>query len=226
MKLLIVIPAFNEAQVIADVLKKIPKKINGIRTIETVVVNDGSQDQTSQISSLNSITVIDHLLNRGAGAATKTGLTYAKNIDADITVTFDADGQHLHEDLLKIITPILESKADLVIGSRFLQKQNVPLDRLILNKAANLATLLLFGTFSTDSQSGLRAFSKKAVKLIDFKSDRMEFSSEILLEARKNSLKVKEVPTKAIYSVYSKAKGQKNTNALPIFIRFIVKLLR
>lgn len=226
MKLLIVIPAFNEAQVIADVLRKIPKKINGIEIIETVVIDDGSQDKTSQVSILNSVTVINHLLNRGAGAATKTGLTYAKNIDSDITVTFDADGQHLHEDILKVIDPILMKKADLVIGSRFLKKQNVPLDRLILNKAANLATLLLFGAFSSDSQSGLRAFSKKAVELIDFKSDRMEFSSEILLEARKNNLKVKEVPTKAIYSVYSKAKGQKNTNALPILIRFIVKLLR
>lgn len=226
MKLLIVIPAFNEAQVIADVLKKIPKKINGIKAVETVVVDDGSWDKTSSVSSLNSVTVINHLLNRGAGAATKTGLTYAKNIDADITVTFDADGQHLHKDILKIIDPILENKADLVIGSRFLQKQNVPLDRLILNKAANLATLLLFGAFSSDSQSGLRAFSKRAVKLIDFKSDRMEFSSEILLEAKRNNLKIKEVPTSAIYSDYSKAKGQKNTNALPILIRFIVKLLR
>lgn len=226
MKLLIVIPAFNEAQVIADVLKKIPKKINGIKAVETVVIDDGSRDKTSWVSSLNKVTVINHLLNRGAGAATKTGLTYAKNIDADISVTFDADGQHLHEDILKVVDPILKKKADLVIGSRFLQRQNVPLDRLILNKAANLATLLLFGVFSSDSQSGLRAFSKKAIRLIDFKSDRMEFSSEILLEAKRNNLKIREVSTRAIYSDYSKAKGQKNTNALPILIRFMVKLLR
>lgn len=226
MKLVIVIPAFNEASIISYVLKKIPKKIEGINSIKTVLVNDGSSDATVQKAGIENVVILSHLLNRGAGAATKTGVTYAKSINADIVVTFDADGQHKHDDIKKIIKPIIIGSADLVIGSRFLKKQKIPIDRFILNKGANILTLMFFGVSSTDSQSGLRAFSKKAVDLIDFKSDRMEFSSEILLEAKRNSIKIVEIPTHAIYTDYSKAKGQKNTNALPIFIRFLVKLLR
>lgn len=226
MKLVIVIPAFNEAGIISHVLKKIPKKIEGITSIVTIVVNDGSSDDTTYKAGIKNIIILSHLLNRGAGAATKTGLTYARSINADIALTFDADGQHSHEDITRIILPIIKGEADLVIGSRFLKKQKIPLDRLILNKCANILTFLLFGVNSSDSQSGLRAFSKKAIDLIDFKSDRMEFSSEILLEAKRNNIKISEIPTRAIYTDYSKAKGQKNTNALPIFIRFLVKLLR
>ena len=226
MKLFIVIPAFNEASVISQVLNKIPKKIKNVNSIETIVINDGSTDQTSKISKRENVIVLDHILNRGAGAATKTGIEYAKRNKADIVITFDADGQHDHMDILEIIKPVIANKADLVIGSRFLKKQKVPTDRFLLNKGANVVTLLLFGALSSDSQSGLRAFSKHATELIDFKSDRMEFSSEILLEAKRNNLKVVEIPVRAIYTSYSKAKGQKNRNALPIFIRFLVKLLR
>ncbi len=226
MKLVIVIPAFNEASIISTVLSKIPKKIEGISSIVTVVVNDGSSDLTPRKAKNKNVVILNHLLNRGAGAATKTGLIYAKSISADIVVTFDADGQHEHDDIKKIVKPIIMGRAELVIGSRFLKKQKIPTDRFILNKGANILTFLLFGVFSSDSQSGLRAFSKKAIDLIDFKSDRMEFSSEILLEAKRNNIKITEIPTRAIYTDYSKAKGQKNTNALPIFIRFLVKLLR
>lgn len=226
MKLVVVIPAFNEAPIISQVLKKIPKKIEGITSIETAVVNDGSTDATAQRAGIKNVVILSHPLNRGAGAATKTGITYAKKVKADIVVTFDADGQHEHEDIKKVLEPIIKMEADLVIGSRFLKKQKIPLDRFILNKCANILTLLLFGVSSSDSQSGLRAFSKKAIELIDFRSDRMEFSSEILLEAKRHNIKIVEIPIHAIYTDYSKAKGQKNTNALPIFIRFLVKLLR
>lgn len=226
MKLIIVIPAFNEGKIISEVLKKIPRNLSGIKNIQIVVVNDGSTDNTHVKSNFKNVVVLTHALNRGAGAATKTGLTFAKNQKADMVITLDADGQHDPNDIEGILKPLLKKNADLVIGSRFLKRQKVPLDRLILNLGANLVTLFLFGAFSTDSQSGLRAFSKKAIEMIDFKSDRMEFSSEILLEAKRNKLKVTEVPVKAIYTQYSKIKGQKNTNALPIFIRFMVKLLR
>lgn len=226
MKLAIIIPAFNESQVLLKVLKSLPKEIENVSKIETFVVDDGSTDDTYHQALKANVKVIKHHLNRGVGAATKTGIELAKRKRIDVVVTFDADGQHYPKDIEKIIKPIISKEADLVIGSRFKKSQKIPLDRLYLNRLANVATLFLFGVFSTDSQSGLRAFSKKAFNLINFKSDRMEFSSEVLLEARRNNLKIVEVPTRAIYTDYSRTKGQKNSNAIPIFARYLVKLLR
>ncbi len=226
MKLVIVVPAFNESKVIENVLKSLPKSIRGISQIETVVINDGSQDNTSHVAKKANVFVLDHILNRGAGAATRTGIDFAKGRGADIIVTFDADGQHNCADIEKIIRPILGEKADLVIGSRLKKKQKMPIDRFILNWLSNIVTFLVFGAFSTDTQSGLRAFSKGAARLIDFKSDRMEFSSEIILEAKRHNLTVEEVAVSAIYTPYSRSKGQKNANALPIFIRTLLKFLR
>lgn len=226
MKLVIVIPAYNEAAVIFKVLKSLPKKIKGLGKIDVVVVDDGSRDDTYRLAQKARVNVARHGINRGVGAATKTGFMLAQRKKADIVVTLDADGQHDPDDLPKVIAPILQKKADVAIGTRFKKIQKSPLDRLILNWFANLTTFFLFGVFSTDSQSGFRAFSQKALNLIDIKSDRMEFSSEILVEAKRNNLKVAEVPIKAIYTPYSRKKGQKNTNAIPIMARFLVKLMR
>lgn len=225
MKAIIVVPAFNESTVIFDVLKSLPKRLPGVANVQVVVVDDGSFDQTAVLAVKADVKVIRHLLNRGAGAATKTGIEYAKSQNADIIINFDADGQHHAADLPKLVAPIISGQADLVIGSRFLQKQKIPLDRLFLNWLANLVTLVMFGVSSTDSQSGFRAFSKKAAGFIDFKADRMDFSSEILLEAKRHNLRVVEIPTKAIYSSYSREKGQKNINAISVFARFLIKLL-
>ena len=193
---------------------------------KSLVIDDGSLDQTLKEAQRADVNIVRHLLNRGLGAAIKTGFSWAKKQNADIVVTFDADGQHDPRDISKLIQPIILKKADVVIGSRFLNKQVIPSDRFLLNWFANFATFILYGVLSTDSQSGLRAFSKKTIDLIDFKADRMDFSSEILLEAKRHNLKVIEVPIKAIYTDYSRIKGQKNINAIPVFARFLVKLLR
>ena len=225
-RLVVIVPVFNESAVIHKVLKSIPKKIRGIFLVDVVVVNDGSGDNTQSEVQRAGFPVINHAINRGLGAAIKTGIAYASAKKADIMVTFDGDGQHEPSDIEKIILPIVQKKADLVIGSRFKKSKNIPLDRFFLNWFANFITFLFYGVATTDSQSGLRAFSKKALKLIDFKGERMDFSSEILLEAKKNKLKIVEVPIRAIYTEYSRKKGQKNLNAIPTFSRFLVRLLR
>lgn len=226
MKIVIVVPAFNESRVIFKVLKALPRKLKDISSVDIVVIDDGSFDRTFKEAQRANVNIVRHLLNRGLGAAIKTGLSWARKQNADIVVTFDADGQHNPGDIPKLIGPIILKKADLVIGSRFLKQQPVPFDRLFINWFANFATFILYGVYSSDSQSGMRAFSQKAVSLIDFKADRMEFSSEILLEAKRNKLTITEVPIKAIYTDYSRLKGQKNLNAIPVFARFLVKLLR
>ena len=226
MKVVIVIPAFNESSVIYNVLKSIPKKIRGIFLVDVVVVNDGSGDNTQSEVQRAGFPVINHAINRGLGAAIKTGIEYASARKADVMVTFDGDGQHEPSDIEKIILPIVQKKADLVIGSRFKKSKNIPLDRFFLNWFANFFTFLFYGVATTDSQSGFRAFSEKAINLIDYKGERMDFSSEILLEAKRNNLKIAEVPIRAIYTEYSRKKGQKNLNAIPTFSRFLVRLLR
>jgi len=194
--------------------------------VDVVVVNDGSGDNTQFEAERAGFSTVNHAINRGLGAAIKTGIEYAKEKKADIMVTFDGDGQHDPSDIEKIIWPVFQKKADLVIGSRFKKSKNVPLDRFFLNWFANFITLLLYGVVTTDSQSGLRTFSQKALNVVDFKGERMDFSSEILLEAKRNNLKIAEVPIKAIYTEYSRKKGQKNLNAIPTFSRFLVRLLR
>lgn len=225
-KVVIIVPAFNESAVIFNVLKSLPRRLKGVSKVEIIVVNDGSTDQTLTEVTRANVNLVNHLINRGLGAAIKTGISWAKKNGADIIITFDADGQHDPKDIPRVIAPILARKADLVIGSRFKRIQKIPLDRLVLNWFANLANFVLFGVSSTDSQSGLRAFSKKAIDLINFKADRMEFSSEILLEAKRNDLKLNEIPIRAIYTRYSRRKGQKNLNAFPVFARSLIKLLR
>ncbi len=226
MNALIVIPAFNEAKVIGKVLAALPKSLPGISRISVLVVNDGSSDDTAKIAANYGAIVVSHIINRGAGAATRTGMEYARKHNLDLMITFDADGQHDPDDMPKLVEPIIAKQADLIIGSRLKKSQKMPTDRYVINWLANFTTLVFFGVFSTDSQSGLKAFSKKAIEKIDILSDRMEFSSEILLEAKRNSLVTIEVPVNAIYTPYSKMKGQKNTNAIPVLFRILVKLLR
>lgn len=226
MRLVIVIPAFNESAVIYKVVKSLPHKLKGFSQVIPLVVDDGSSDSTLLEAQKAGAVVVRHSINRGVGAATKTGIVWARKNDADMVVTFDGDGQHNPDDICKILKPILKINADVVIGSRFKNRQKIPLDRTVINWCANIVTYIFFGVFSTDTQSGLRALSKKAVSSLDFKTDRMEFSSELLLEARKHNLNIKEVATSAIYTDYSRAKGQKNTNAFPIMVRFLVRWLR
>ena len=225
-KLVIVIPAFNESSVLESVLKSLPKSIGNVNSIQTIVVDDGSSDDTLALAKEAGVLITKHVINRGAGAATKTGIELAKSLSADIIVTFDADGQPDPRDIGRLISPVIEGKADLVIGSRLKKRQKMPIDRFILNWLGNFVTFILCGAFSTDTQSGLRAFSNHAASKIDFKSDRMEFSAEISQDAKRHHRRICEIPTSAIYTAYSRSKGQKNTNALPILIRTLVKFLR
>ncbi len=213
----VVIPAYNEAPVLADVLQKARAvfKQSSFK-IDIVVVNDGSKDKTSVEARHSGVIVIDHILNSGAGAATATGLSYANQKGYDIAATMDADGQHAPEDVLAGIEKIAKSDVDLLIGSRLIDKKGMSRVKILGNKGLSFITYVLFGIDVTDSQSGLRIFSKQALASLRWKTSGYEFCSEMLWRAKQIDLKIDEFPIKSIYTDYSKSKGQNNWNGINI----------
>lgn len=222
MRGLVVIPAFNEEKVIHKVISKIPRKIHKYY-IDVLVVNDGSTDLTEKNARKAKAKVISHPLNRGLGAALGTGFEYARRRNYDFLVTLDADGQHDPKEISKLLKPILEERMDFVVGSRliksrkpFFNKLGMPFSRKLLAFLASLSTFFLAGIWSTDSQSGFRVFSKRAINEIKIEVDRMEVSTEFFNQCRIKKLKIRELPIKSIYTKYSLKKGQQFFNSFNI----------
>jgi len=221
LKIFIVMPAFNEEKMVGKVIKALMKR--GYKNI--VVVDDGSTDNTTKIAKKEGALVIGHPINRGLGAALGTGIETALQNKADIIVTFDSDGQHHPDDIKRIIKPIIDNKADAVIGTRLKNSKGMPIIRKIGNWGFNIITYLLFGVWTTDSQSGFRAFNKKAASRIEIKTNKMEVSSEIIKEIGHKKLRYGEVPIKAIYTDYSITHGQSSLNAFRILAKLILRKL-
>ena len=195
MKIVIGIPAYNEEKNIASVLIKL-KKISQ----DIIVCNDGSNDLTGKIAKELGAIVIEHKKNLGYGSAIKSIFLKAHEINADILVTFDADGQHRIEDINTILEPIKNNIADIVIGSRFLNNnQEIPKYRKIGIKAITKLTNVTGGTKITDSQSGFRAYNKKILDKIIPQESGMGISTEILIKAQKADFKITEVPITILY---------------------------
>lgn len=204
MPIIIVIPAYNEARMIVEVIRGL--KHCGFTRL--IVVDDGSHDGTGELASREGVILLRHLINRGLGGALGTGISAALRLGADVIVTFDADGQHDPDDVARLLKPIEAGEAEVVIGSRMMNPEGMPYRRRLANWLANLATYLLFGGRTTDSQSGLRAFSRQAAARMQIMTDGMEVSSEIIAEAVRHQMKRTEVPVRAIYTEYSLSKGQ------------------
>lgn len=211
-----IIPAYNEEgsieSVISDIKKNVPIDLN----YEIVVVDDGSKDKTSDVAKKAGAHVISHILNSGSGSATATGLSYAQQNNFDLAITLDADGQHEAKDAIKGIEILNKKGVDLLIGSRLIDSKGMSKVKIIGNKGLSFVTYLLFGISVTDSQSGLRLFSKRALDNLKWKTSGYEFCSEMLWRARQKGLKIDEYPIKAIYTDYSTNKGQNNWNAFNI----------
>ncbi len=217
MKIIAIIPAYNEEKTIADVIKKTRNFVD-----EIVVINDGSSDRTEQIALSHGVRVITHVINRGLGASIGTGFEVAKRLGADIAVTLDADGQHEATEI-PLLTDAIKEGSDVVIGSRMLTRKGMPWHRQIANGLGNLVTFFLFGAWVTDSQSGFRAFNNHALEQIELHTNRMEVSSEIIAEAKHKKLKISEVPITAIYTEYSLSKGQGFFVGIKTLFKLILK---
>lgn len=221
MKIYIVIPAYNEEKNIEKVITQC--KSEGYENI--IVVDDGSTDKTIEKAQKHNIEILEHCTNRGVGAATQTGLTYGQIQKADIVVTLDGDTQHTPRDIHSLIEAV-EQGYDMVIGSRFLKKKNrIPWIRKLFNKIANIITFILSGYISTDSQSGLKAFSKKALKKIYITSNGYEFCSEVIRQARFEKLTIKEVPISVSYTEDSLSKGQNFDVGIKTVFRLMIQSL-
>ena len=197
MKIIIGIPAFNEEKNIASIITKL---LNITDTI--IVCNDGSTDLTSEIAEKMGAVTINHKKNLGYGGAIRSIFLKAKELDVDILVTFDADGQHRIEDIEKVIKPIINQEADLVIGSRFLDasEKEVPQYRKVGIKVITKITNASIKEQLTDSQSGFRAYSRKIVNELNPSELGMGISTEILIKESSKNFKITEVPIKILYS--------------------------
>ncbi len=218
MNLWVVIAAYNEEKKIFEVVSNLKK--DSYKNI--IVVDDGSKDKTFEQASVSKAKVLRHIINRGQGAALKTGIDFALENKADIIVTFDADGQHRVEDIPKLVQPILNNRVDVTLGSRFLNNDsNVPLIRKVFLKGGALIFRLFYGIKLTDSHNGFRALSRVAAQKINITQDRMEHASEIVEEITKQKLSYVEIPVNIKYTDYSLQHGQKNSNAFKILFKMI-----
>ena len=196
MKVTIGIPAFNEEKNIAKMIVKLKKIYD-----EIIVCNDGSTDLTGEIAENLGAIVINHKQNLGYGAGINSIIKKSKEIDTDILVTFDADGQHKVEDVIKVIEPIKNGDADLVIGSRFLSKtkEKIPEYRKIGINIITKVTNAGLKKKITDSQSGFRAYSKDLISKLDISDMGMGISTEILIKTNSLGFRITEIPITILY---------------------------
>lgn len=206
-------PVYNESTVVGTVIEQ-------LRTVfeRVVCVDDGSTDGSQEIARTAGAVVIQHPVNLGQGAALQTGIEYAlRDPELNCIVTFDADGQHRVEDAQAMVARILADEADVVLGSRFLDRRTKlsPGKRLFL-KAAVVQTRLSTGLDLTDAHNGLRALSPDAARQIRLTQNRMAHASELIHQIAQLQLRFSEYPVEIIYTDYSKSKGQPLLNAVNV----------
>lgn len=193
MKILVIVPAFNEEESIAGVIDDL--RVNFPQG-DILVVNDGSTDSTSGVAKSQRAAVIDIPYNVGIGGAMQTGFLYALRKGYDVAIQFDGDGQHMAEEISRIFEPYKKSGADLVVGSRFLSEGGFTssMQRRIGSKILSLVVSSIVGRWITDTTSGFRVYSRKAIDFFSaiYPEDYPEV--EALILAHKKGLKIEEVP--------------------------------
>ena len=197
-KILVVLPAYNEEVSIGSIVLLARLYADSI-----IVVDDGSTDRTAEIAKKAGAEVIVHKTNAGKGSALRTGFKAAIDMGADIIVTMDSDGQHKPADIPAVIAPIIEENVDMVIGSRYLNglDKNTPSYRRVGQTVLDGVTNISSGIKVTDSQSGFRAFRASTIDSFRFRSNGMAIESEMLADAGKADLQIKEVNIGVRYDV-------------------------
>lgn len=219
----ITIPMYNDEKMILNVIKGLNKK--GYNNI--VVVDDGSKDNGYKVVKEKSNAIVTkHIVNRGQGAALQTGMEIAIDRGAKYIIHFDSDGQHDVKDLDNMIDTLIKGNYDIVLGSRFLKQNDIPLKKRIILKLGIFFTYILSQIWLTDVHNGLRAMTAETAKKLNLQHDRMEHASEILDKVKSLNLKYKEVPVTIHYTDYSQSKGQSISNSINIAMKLISSKLR
>jgi glycosyltransferase involved in cell wall biosynthesis len=194
-KLIAAIPCFNEERFIGSVVLKTKAYVD-----EVVVIDDGSTDRTALVAEKAGAIVIKHNSNQGKGAAVSTAFEQAREMGCSALVLLDGDGQHEPADIPSLLQPVLEGKADIVVGSRFLHiKSHIPRVRALGQRILTFFTNLGSRVRLTDSQSGFRAFSPKAMEALSFAEKGLSVESEMQFLAKDANLRVVEVPVSVVY---------------------------
>lgn len=201
----VIIPAYNEEKTIAPVVRGVFASNPGV---QVVVVDDGSSDKTARLAKEGGAIVLQHIINRGQGAALQTGNTYALRAGADVIVHFDADGQFEPQEIGSLIAPIERGEAEVVLGSRFLQDNTVPWSKkYLVLPAARLVNFIFTGLWLSDAHNGFRAMTRRATETIKISQDRMAHNSEIVRQIKENKLSFVEVPVTVRYHRYGQGIG-------------------
>ncbi|HGJ67543.1 TPA: glycosyltransferase family 2 protein [bacterium] len=218
MKICILIPGYNESRTISQVVSNARKVIDDI-----VVVDDGSKDNTAQLAQASGATVLKHEVNKGKGAALKTGFDYVIKNGYDAVITMDSDGQHDPNDVYTFLNATNKFKSGIIIGSRMNDISNMPAVRKCTNKLTSYINSTLAHQRIDDSQSGFRLITTDVLKTVKLETDRFETESEILIKASKAGFRIISVPIKTIY-------GEEKSKIRPIkdtltFIRLFFRSL-
>lgn len=221
MKTAVLIPAYNEALIVAQVIDNIKSQLKSPADI--VVVDDGSSDNTFSVAKSAGVIVLRHSINRGQGAAIKTGISFLLKQGYDRVVFFDADGQMEATEITLLLDKLNEGY-DVVLGSRNLGKViGMPTVTKIIKKLALIFTRISTGLKITDTHNGFQAWTAGALKKIKLNQDRYAYASQLEREIGRAKLKYVEVPVTINYTDYSKKKGQSLWNAFVILWDLLIK---
>jgi polyprenyl-phospho-N-acetylgalactosaminyl synthase len=216
----VIIPVYNEASVVGDVVKRTMKHFPSV-----VCINDGSRDNSSSVISSTGAYLIEHPINMGQGAALQTGIEFARQLPGiKYFVTYDADGQHQIQDVLTMLKEIEEGGYDIVLGSRFLgTAAGISGSKVMVLKMAIAFSNATTGLKLTDTHNGLRVFNRRVAEELQITLPDMAHASEILEIIADKKYKYTEVPAHIVYTDYSRAKGQSIVNAVNIVIDTLLR---
>jgi cellulose synthase/poly-beta-1,6-N-acetylglucosamine synthase-like glycosyltransferase len=220
--IMVLIPAYNEADNLNHLLPRMPADING-KELGVLVVDDGSDDGTGQVVQGHGHIVVTNVINRGGGAALRLGYDILRNSGAGICITMDADGQHRPEEIENLVLPIINDEYDVVIGSRVLGTREK--DSAVRAAGVHIFGMIissLLGQRMTDPSSGFRAFKMDRIKDIDLREDQYH-TSELIIDAVKKGLRVTEVPITILKRKFGKSKKGRNLKYGFYFAKTIIK---
>ncbi|MFH1045954.1 MAG: glycosyltransferase family 2 protein [Candidatus Omnitrophota bacterium] len=218
MNICVLIPSFNEAKTIAQLVKRVLAQ-----HLVVVVVDDGSADTTAEVAAAAGAAVLKHPHNKGKGAALKNGFRFALNKKYDAVITMDGDDQHSPDDIAHFIQAALTSDADIIVGNRMTASRKMPKVRWLTNKAMSSLVSLICRRKIPDSQCGFRLFKRAVLAEMNPLSDNYEIETEILIEASRKGFKISSIP---IQTIYTSKVGSINPVIDTIrFIRYLLRML-